>query len=90
MDRFGFPRTTAKRERRVFGFQTGDMVRAIVPAGIKKGIYIGRVAVRATGSFNITTTQGTVQGVPARFCRKIHRSDGYSYQQGGVALPPLC
>jgi hypothetical protein len=89
MDRFGFPRTAAKRARRVFGFQTGDMVRARVPVGTKKGIYIGRVAVRATGSFKITMTHGTIQGVPARFCRKIHRCDGYSYQQGGAALPPL-
>jgi len=89
MDRFGFPRTAAKRTRRVYGFQTGDMVRAIVPTGVKKGIYVGRVAVRATGSFNITSTQGTIQGIPARFCRTIHRCDGYSYQQGGAALPPF-
>jgi hypothetical protein len=39
----------------VKGFQTGDMVKAIVPQGKKAGIHTGRVAVRSTGSFNITT-----------------------------------
>jgi 5-methylcytosine-specific restriction endonuclease McrA len=88
MDRFGFPRTSAKRMRRVQGFQTGDIVRTVVTAGTKLGVYRGRVAVRATGSFNITTGQGTVQGIPAHSCRAIHRRDGYSYLKGEAALPP--
>jgi 5-methylcytosine-specific restriction endonuclease McrA len=88
MDRFGVPRTSAKGTRTVQGFQTGDIVRAEVTAGAKIGIYTGRIAVRATGSFNITTEQGTIQGIPARYCRAVHRSDGYRYQKGEAALPP--
>jgi Restriction endonuclease len=87
-DKYGFPRTKSKsRDKRVKGFQTGDMVKAVVPSGKKAGTYVGRVAVRATGFFNITTRQGTIQGISARFCTTLHRCDGYSYGYGG--RPPL-
>lgn len=84
MDKWGFPRTKAKQQSRVSGFQTGDMVRAMVPTGAKAGTYMGRVAVRATGSFNVTTQAGTLQGISAKCCRTIHRQDGYSYTKGGA------
>lgn len=83
MDKYGFPRTSAKQAKRVKGFQTGDIVRAVVTCGEKKGTYVGRVAVRATGSFNITTKHGTIQGINSRYCQAVHRMDGYSYQKGG-------
>jgi hypothetical protein len=35
--------------------------------------------VRSIGSFNITTTAGTIQGLNHRFFHAIHRADGYSY-----------
>jgi 5-methylcytosine-specific restriction endonuclease McrA len=87
MDRFGFPRTSAKSNRVVQGCQTGDIVRAVVTNETKRGTFRGRVVVRATGFFNITTERGTIQGIPARCCRVVHRCDGYSYQRGGAALP---
>jgi 5-methylcytosine-specific restriction endonuclease McrA len=87
MSKFGFPRTKAKGSKKVQGFQTGDMVKAIVTTGSKKGTYIGRVAVRSTGSFNVVTKTQTVQGINHRFCQMLHRSDGYSYEQGGALLP---
>jgi 5-methylcytosine-specific restriction endonuclease McrA len=79
MDRFGFPRTGPKQAKRVKGFQTGDMVRAVVPAGTHQGTYIGRVAVRSTGSFNLTTPHRTIQGISHRSCTVQHRCDGYEY-----------
>jgi 5-methylcytosine-specific restriction endonuclease McrA len=82
MDKYGFPRTGPKQARRVKGFQTGDIVRAEVLTGKKVGTYVGRVAVRTTGSFNITTKNETVQGISHRFCTPLHRCDGYSYQAG--------
>lgn len=82
MNAHGFPRTKPKGAKRVKGFQTGDLVRAVVPTGTKVGTYVGRVAVRASGSFNITTTQGTVQGISHRFCTPLHRCDGYTYTSG--------
>jgi 5-methylcytosine-specific restriction endonuclease McrA len=83
MNKYGFVRTEPKQSKRVKGFMTGDMVRAIVTLGVHAGTYVGKVAVRATGSFNITTSTGKVQGISSRFCRVIHHADGYNYQQGG-------
>jgi hypothetical protein len=53
-------------------------VRAVVATGKKIGIYIGRVAVRATGSFNISGSE-LVSGISYKYCSTIHRKDGYSY-----------
>jgi 5-methylcytosine-specific restriction endonuclease McrA len=88
VDEDGFPRSRAKASSRVRGFGTGDMVRAIVPTSKKVGTYVGRVAVRASGSFNITTKVGTIEGISARYMRIIQRSDGYRYTQKGEALAP--
>jgi 5-methylcytosine-specific restriction endonuclease McrA len=82
MDTFGFPRTKPKQAKRVQGFQTGDIIRAIVTEGAKQGTYTGKVAIRATGSFNVTTSAKTVEGINARYCRMLHHCDGYSYGQG--------
>ena len=85
MDKYGFPRTRSKQARRVKGFQTGDLVRAVVTVGNKVGTYVGRVAVRKTGSFNITTRQRTAQSISHRYCTLLQRSGGYSYQIGEAA-----
>jgi 5-methylcytosine-specific restriction endonuclease McrA len=82
VNEIGFPCSKPKGAKRVKGFQTGDIVRARVTTGTKQGIYVGRVLVRASGSFDIRTEQGRVQGVSHRFCTPVHRSDGYSYQIG--------
>lgn len=79
LTRFGFPRGYLTRQKRIHGFQTGDMVKAIVTKGKKIGTYVGRVAVRASGSFNIQSAEGLVQGISHRYCTLIQRSDGYGY-----------
>jgi len=81
-DKFGFPKRYVPRNKFVKGFQTGDIVRADVPKGKKSGIHVGRVAVRSTGSFNISTANGLVQGINAQYCRKVHGKDGYAYCVG--------
>ena len=78
-DKFGFPSRYVPRFKNVLGFQTGDIVKAIVTKGKKMGTYIGRVAVRTTGSFNISTWAGLIQGINHKNCKPIHRKDGYSY-----------
>ena len=85
MDRHGFPRTTPKSIKRVHGFQTGDMVKATVPSGKKVGTYIGRVAIRSSGSFCIA---GQADGISWKYCRQLHRADGYEYSTLS-ALPVL-
>jgi hypothetical protein len=67
------------RHKAVKGFRTGDIVRAIVPKGKKAGVHTGRVAVRASGSFNIRTGQILVQGISHRYCTLLQRNDGYAY-----------
>jgi hypothetical protein len=68
------------RSKSVHGFTTGDMVRAEVPAGKKQGSYIARIAVRASGSFNLQTASGVIQGISHKHCRLLQRGDGYGYQ----------
>jgi hypothetical protein len=43
------------------------------------GAELGRLAVRSTGSFNISTVNGLVQGISHKYCQPIHKKDGYSY-----------
>lgn len=89
-DKHGFPKSHRKRHKRFFGFQTGDMVRAVVSEHLAcRGTHVGRVAVRARGEFNITTKHQKVTDVPYRYCQVIGRTDGYSYQRGERhATPP--
>ena len=81
LDKHGFPRGYLMRVKRVHGFQTGDLVRADVPTGKKAGSYTGRVAVRASGSFNVQCHGEVVQGIHHRHCKLIQRSDGYGYSR---------
>ena len=80
MNKFGFSRTRAKGSKKAFGFQTGDIVKAVVTKGKKIGNYLGKVAIRTTGNFNITTATAVVQGINYKYCKKVHSCDGYSYQ----------
>lgn len=89
-DKYGFPRLKLTRKKVHFGFMTGDMVVADVTKGKKQGRYRGRVAVRASGSFNITTNTGTVQGILHKDCRKLQRADGYGYYIERRTPIPLC
>jgi hypothetical protein len=76
VDKYGFPRSKPKSVKRVHGFQTGDMARVIVPSGKKAGTYVGRVVVKASGSFKV----GKVDGVNWKYFTLLQRMDGYSYE----------
>jgi 5-methylcytosine-specific restriction endonuclease McrA len=79
-NRFGFPDKAPKATSVVGGFRTGDLVRAVVAApSVHAGVYVGRLAVRATGWCNLRTAAGTIQGIPVRYCTSLHRGDGYAY-----------
>lgn len=85
LDKYGFPRGRCTREKVVRGFQTGDRVVANVPTGKKIGRHVGRVAVRASGSFNIQTGNGVVQGVSFKHCKIMQRGDGYGYAFASIS-----
>ena len=92
LDKHGFPRGSLMARKRVHGFATGDLVAAVVTKGKKVGTHVGRVAVRQSGSFNVTTASGVVQGIGYRNFRLLQRADGYGYMQHqprkGDAPPP--
>ena len=81
-DKHGFPVRHRQRRKVHFGYQRGDLVRAVVPAGARVGTHVGRVLARARGSFDLRTRAGRQVGINYRYCRPIHRNDGYIYQQG--------
>jgi len=85
LTKYGFPRGCSTGSKRVYGFQTGDMVKAIVTAGKKAGTYFGRVAIRAKGYFNINTGDSLIQGIHYRFCTLVQRADGYGYSWTKIA-----
>jgi hypothetical protein len=92
LDAFGFPRGILMRRKQVHGYQSGDMVRAVVLKGVHVGNWIGRVAIRASGSFNLQTAAGVRQGISWRYCRLLQRGDGYHYSiynRGGASSPCL-
>ncbi len=78
-DKFGFPSRYVPKFKFVNGFQTGDIIKAVVTSGKKIGIYKGRVAVRSSGNFNVATVQGLIQGINYKCCSSIHQKDGYNY-----------
>lgn len=77
-DKFGFPSRYVPRLKFIKGFQTGDIVKAVVTSGNKIGTYVGRVAIRTSGSFNISVPE-LVSGINYKYCKTVHKKDGYSY-----------
>ena len=78
-DKFGFPKRHRTNKQMHYGFSTGDIVKAVVTKGKKIGEYVGRVLCRATGSFDIATKSGRIAGINHKYCKPIHKKDGYSY-----------
>ena len=85
LDKFGFPRSYLPRRKQFFGFQTGQMVRAVVPEGKKQGTYYGSVACRSSGSFDIKTPQGRIEGINYKYCKILAVNDGYRYSYKKIA-----
>lgn len=78
-NKHGFPIKHRTRCKKFFGFQTGDMVRAHLPSGKFAGVHLGRLTVRSTGVFEMSTTAGKISPVRHKYCTAIYRQDGYSY-----------
>jgi 5-methylcytosine-specific restriction endonuclease McrA len=72
------------RDKVVQGFQTGDIVKAVVKRGKNPGVYRGRAAVRASGDIDVSEGKMKIRTVSTN-CRLIQRSDGYEYS---VITPP--
>ena len=88
VDAHGFPIRHRRRHKVHFGYQTGDLVQAMVPKGARAGTHVGRVLARASGSFDLVTKAGRQAGISYRYCRPIHPNDGYSYRKGTQHATP--
>jgi hypothetical protein len=66
--------------KQIHGFQTGDLVRAVVLKGKHQGAHTGRVAVRSSGSHTVQTTTGPVKTSWKNLCL-LQRGDGYTYHR---------
>jgi 5-methylcytosine-specific restriction endonuclease McrA len=78
-DAFGFPKGHAPRAKSFWGFQTGDMVTAVVPTGKYAGKRVGRIAIRFRPSFQLNGVD-----VHPKYLTLIHRADGYEYTKGSL------
>jgi 5-methylcytosine-specific restriction endonuclease McrA len=84
-DRFGFPICHAPRAKKHMGFQTGDLVRAIIMRGQHAGRHVGRVAIRHRPCFLLNGFD-----VHPKYLTLLQWSDGYEYAVGpGRAVPPV-
>jgi hypothetical protein len=86
-DKYGFTRSWLPRTKTHHGLRTGDFVRAVVSRGKHKGVHVGRVSVRSSGSVRV----GKVDGISYKNCTVLQRADGYGYERKEEAplLPAL-
>jgi hypothetical protein len=78
MNKYGFPRTKPKVRRKSYlGFQTGDIVKAVVLGGTHKGTHEGRISIRFNPQFHLNGFD-----VAAKYLRRVHHNDGYQYEKG--------
>ena len=54
-----------------------------MPKGKYAGVWMGKVAVRASGGFDLKDASGNriCQGINYRYCRLIQRTDGWQYEK---------
>lgn len=79
-DKYGFPKSHKARCKLYHGFQTGDIVRAVLPKGKFAGTHIGRLTVRRTGVFDMRKAdKRKLSPVRHKYCTIIHQNDGYTY-----------
>ena len=83
-DAQGFPTSHRARQKRYFGMQTGDLVRAIVPRGKYVGTWVSRVVVKASGWFDLLI-HGKKASVHHKHCTRLWAADGYTYTLPAVA-----
>ena len=74
-DKYGFPIKHALKAKLFMGFQTGDIVKAVIPKGKYAGTHTGRIAIRYRPSFKLNGFD-----VHPNNLRIIHKADGYAYE----------
>ncbi len=80
-DQHGFPIRHLSRQKPHGGFQTGDLVQAVIPRGKYTGTWTGRATVKASGQIRIVTSTGVHPTTSHRHCRVLQRGNGWVYTQ---------
>ncbi|MGW2521098.1 hypothetical protein ACWC09_29590 [Streptomyces sp. NPDC001617] len=78
-DAYGFPRLLLPRQKRFYGYATGDLVRAVIRTGRHTGTHTGRIAIRSTGRHRVTTPDGHHIDTRHTNIQLLQRGDGYGY-----------
>jgi len=76
-NKFGYP-IKHRPLRPIFGFCTGDIVRAVVPKGKYKGTFTARVCPMSDGRGEFIIDKKR-RSIKLDYCTPVHRKDGYSY-----------
>lgn len=79
-NKFGFSISHRGREKIYFGFQTGDLVKAVVPKGKYIGEHKGVATIRRSGSFDIKNSQGTIE-CSYKFMKVLQRKSGWQFEK---------
>jgi 5-methylcytosine-specific restriction endonuclease McrA len=82
-DKYGFPKRHRQRHKHAFGFQTGDMVKAVIPIGKYQGTYEGTIAIRHRPSFRLGAFD-----VHPKYLQCVQKADGYAYTTRGNSSRP--
>ena len=83
-DKHGFARAYMTRKKILFGFRTGDIVRARTTRARNPGSHFGRIAVRADGKFRLESAGCAPRIVIHKNCVLAQHADGYRYQIGSI------
>lgn len=88
LDKYGFPRAYLMKNKIVFGFATGDIVKATVKYFIDgkryfKNIY-SRIVAKLDGRFTISY-DNLITTVKWSNCKLVQKADGYSYSSRGYS-----
>ena len=81
-NKYGFPVAHSKRAKSFMRYQTGDIVKANVPPGLKtSGKHTGRIAIKHSPSFMLNGMY-----VNPRYMSRIQHADGYGYKLKNTAI----
>jgi hypothetical protein len=73
-----------REKKRLQGFQTGDMVKAVISKGRNAGTHVGRMIMQSSGTFYFGSGRERIQ-FSWKYCQALHRNDGYQYSLGFAA-----
>ena len=80
LNRYGFPVGHKAGAKSFLGFQTGDLVRAVIARGKHAGTHTGRIAIRFRPSFSLKAKNANKPfDVHPKHLTILQRSDGYAY-----------